>query len=126
MVLEQTEDIKKAVLNNNVPNEFGIYIISKVSESMKTIIYIGKAGSISNDGSPKKQGIKKRLVNLHGGVNRTEYFLKYMDINQTSLLFEWYVTFNQSVKALPAFVEAELIQKFFDSHGKLPELNKSF
>ncbi len=127
-LLQPTQDIKKVVLLNSVPNDFGIYLIFKINDAnrCKDLIYIGKAGSISNDGSRKRQGIRRRLVNQHSGENRTEYFLKYMDENKTSLLFEWYVTFDDTIQLLPAFVEAKLIQEFFINNNKLPELNKSF
>jgi len=124
--LDPDQNIRDAIRINNVPNDFGVYIVSKISDLKESIIYIGKAGSINNDGSLKKQGIRKRLGNKQGGIARTEYFLNYMKRNKTSLRFEWYVTFNQDLCLLPSLVEAELIQKYYNEYKKLPELNKSF
>lgn len=125
--LLQGESINKAVADNKVPNDFGIYLIYSGEELVDNLVYIGMAGSISTDGVAKKQGIKRRLLNQHSGMKRSDYFIKYMDENKTSLKFHWYKTFDdESRRILPALAEAKVIQEYFIAYGRLPELNLSF
>lgn len=126
-ILSQGESVNKAVTDNNVPNDFGIYLIYAGKEAIGNLVYVGKAGSVETDGSSKKQGIKKRLVNQHSGMKRSEYFIKYMADNSTDLVFRWFKTYDELSKTvIPALAEAEAIQRYFLKYGKLPELNKSF
>jgi hypothetical protein len=126
-ILSQGESVNKAVTENNVPNDFGIYLIYADKEVVDNLVYVGKAGSVASDGSSKKQGLSKRLVNQHSGMKRSEYFVKYMADNSTDLVFHWFKTYDELTKAvIPALAEAEVIQKYFLEYRKLPELNKSF
>jgi hypothetical protein len=60
-------------------------------------------------------------------MKRPEYFIKYMADNSTDLVFHWFKTYDEFMKAvIPALAEEEAIQKYFLEYGKLPELNKSF
>jgi hypothetical protein len=125
--LVQGESINKAVSNNNVPNDFGIYLVYTGEELIENLVYVGKAGSISANGTAKKQGLRKRLVNQHSGMKRSEYFIKYMADNNTNLTFRWFKTYDELVgSVIPALAEAEAIQEYFLKYRKLPDLNKSF
>jgi len=120
------ESIIDTVANNQVPNKYGIYIFSGKTKFKAEIIYIGRAGTINQDGTFKKQGIGKRLTMKQSGMYRENFFQKVIeDFGYEALSFEWFVTYNESNNILPGFAEAELLQAFFDDFGQLPRLNKS-
>jgi hypothetical protein len=126
-ILLQGESINNAVTENNVPNDFGIYLIYAGSEVIDNLVYVGKAGSVRSDGSSKEQGLSKRLVNQRSEMKGAEFFIEYMADNSTNLIFRWFKTYDELTKAvIPALAESEAIQEYFLEYGKLPELNKSF
>lgn len=119
------ESINAAVKRHDVPNAHGAYIIAD-SPAYGTIFYIGRAGTVTLDGKCKEQGLRGRLVNLQGRVRRAVAFRQIMSERQLpGLFFEWFVTFDETTKVLPAYAEARLLQAYFAEHGRLPELNKS-
>jgi len=123
--LSSDESINAAVRRQDVPNAHGAYIIAD-SPECRTIFYIGRAGTVTLDGKCKEQGIRRRLVNLQGRERRSVVFQHFMaERKLAGLFFEWFVTFDDAIKVLPAYAEARLLQAYFDEHGRLPELNKS-
>lgn len=124
--LDPGELISKAVTSHNVPNQFGVYVISSNTCSGRTVIYIGKAGTVTADGSWKEQGIRKRLTKKQGDQRRNDFFKRIMEEGQFyGLQFEWFVTFDDESKITPALAEAELLQAYFSEYGRLPKHNKS-
>jgi len=121
------QNITMAAKINHVPNELGVYIVYEEPDCKGMPIYIGKAGTIENDGSKKKQGIINRLGKKQKNMPRNKYFKKIMKENGKGISVAWFVTYaGKSSRLLPAFVEAELIQNFFEKHGRLPKHNKNF
>ncbi len=119
------ESINAAVANHDVPNEFGVYLISSVSGSRLDLVYVGKAGTVKTSGSWKEQGIAKRLTNRQGKESRSVFFPRLIEEKKLEgLYFEWFVTFNGETKVLPGLAEAELLQAYFHEHGRLPDLNE--
>jgi excinuclease UvrABC nuclease subunit len=120
--LKQGEDIRKILKEKNVPNEYGIYIIYN---DKNEIIYIGKAGTVNNDGSFKKQGLRKRLKMKQNGMYRHIFFQKIIKENNYKFLkFKWFVTYkNEGI--YPFLAEAELLSRYLDIYKKLPLLNKT-
>lgn len=102
-------------------NSFGIYIIYKNEKIYESIIYIGKAGEIDTKGNKKKQGLLKRLWNTRDNKTANEYFRNLFDENIEKLVIEYYET---PTSMIPSFVEATLIQEYFQIFKKLPLLNK--
>jgi len=43
-----------------------------------------------------------------------------------ALHFEWYVTFDKENQDLPSYVEAIMMQRYFEIYRELPLWNKSF
>lgn len=110
-----------------VPNLPGIYIIYTITSNTKELVYIGKSGTMINDGSFKTQLLRKRLNNRHAGVSRQVYFEnKLKDEDIETLEFNWYVTFEGSNIDVPGFVEGNLLQNYFVQNKKLPPWNKDF
>jgi len=113
--------------SKDVPNLPGVYLVYRLARGKIDIVYIGKSGTIQQDGKPKDQGLRKRLNNTHQGLNRQEYFnTKIEEENIEALDIYWYVTFDDDYRDLPSFVEGLLIQKFFDLYGQLPIWNLEF
>ena len=63
-------------ITSEIPNTPGVYIIYN---SKGEIVYIGKAGTINQDGTFKKQGLRRRLNNQHHGMRREDYFISKIE-----------------------------------------------
>jgi hypothetical protein len=108
-------------ITSKIPNTPGVYIIYN---SKGEIVYIGKAGTINQDGTFKKQGLRRRLNNQHHGMRREDYFIsKIEDDDLDHIIIKWYEV-NQGV--IPGSAEGILIQEYFNKYGELPPWNEGF
>lgn len=121
--LTNIDNITDMLIKNKVPNSFGIYIIYKNEKLYENILYIGKLGEIDTKGNEKKQGLLKRLSNTRDKKTANEYFKNLFDENIKELIIEYYET---PKTFIPSFVEATLIQEYFQIFQKLPLLNKAY
>lgn len=127
--LDKGERIEKVLIENTVPNEYGVYIIYSIKNDQEELIYIGKAGTMATNGDFKRQGIKNRLKAVAtNNMQRGKYFQQEVieKYGFDKLKFIWIVTFDDARKELPAYSEARLMQLYYDTYNKLPMLNKSF
>lgn len=95
--LNTRANLRKVIKDNAVPNEYGVYIISKNKKPDDVVLYIGKAGTMLSDGIFKEQGLAKRLQAKQGGMRRAEFFkvmMKELKINE--LHFKWFATFEEN------------------------------
>ena len=114
-------------VSKNVPNLPGVYYIIRLAKGRIDLVYIGKAGTINQDGSFKKQGLGGRLNNMQKNEKRQDFFNKKIDEeNIDALDIYWFVTYDENHKDLPGFVEAILMQHFFDIYRQLPQWNNAF
>ena len=121
------QKITEAIKENNVPNDYGIYLIYEGSDCNGELIYIGRSGTMKSDGTMGSQGIRKRLGMKQCGMSRNDFYIKEMKKRQKGISVAWFVTFNiAGQKTLPALAESEAMQEFYELEGRLPELNKSF
>jgi hypothetical protein len=125
--LNRGEKIEQVLTDNQVPNQYGVYIIYSVKSNQESLIYIGKSGTMTTSGEFKSQGIKNRLKAVAtNDMPRGKYFQQIIQKQGfDKLKFIWIVTFDDTVKELPAYSEAKLLQLYFDYYGELPALNKS-
>ena len=66
------------------------------------------------------------MTTKQDGFYRKVYFQNIMRKYQfDKLKFLWIVTFDDKNKELPFFVEAKMIQAYFNTYNKLPLFNKS-
>lgn len=80
---------------------------------------------MKTDGSFKNQGLSGRLCAKQEGKPRSKFFQEVMDrFAIQTLCFQWFVTFADHTKVLPVKAEADLIQSYYDTYGRLPSLNK--
>lgn len=113
----------------NAPKDAGgIYIVTDVNT--KTIIYIGRSGWVCQNGifAIRKGGMYDRIVNgkQFGKPRNVSWKLKMKEQKIEKIKVEWFVTFNEKLKHIPAYVEACCIQKFFEEHNSLPAWNAKF
>lgn len=114
----------------NAPkNKSGIYIVYELKNDRIELIYIGSSGKVQNNGDIKhrKGGLFDRIVNGHqfGKIPRKKSWAqKLKDENIEALDVYWYDTFNNETADIPVYVEAIIIQRFFEVHGNLPRWNK--
>lgn len=120
------ESINIVVNQHNIPEERGVYLIYDNLGCTGNIIYIGRSGTINQDGNWRNQGLKTRLTRIQGGLPRWIFFQNLIQEHYpTGISFKYFITFNNTNNILPMFAEAELLQAFFNENNLLPKLNKN-
>jgi len=116
----------------NAPKDgSGVYLVYALKNGRIELVYIGSSGKILNDGTVKyrKGGLYDRIVNGYQ-IGRTprkkSWKTKLIKENIEALDIYWYETINSESMDIPAFVEATIIQRFFEMNGRLPQWNKEF
>lgn len=119
--------LSQALFAAKVPDEPGVYVLELVEGDKATPVYVGRAGTIEQDGTFKNQKLLGRLQAKQDGMTREAYFrIQLQGPPVRDLGIEWFVTWNAARKTLPALAEAELMQAYFSESGVLPRWNKSF
>ena len=117
-------------VSRDVPNEPGIYLVFAHKNNNERLVYIGEAGTMLKTGQFKRQKLLGRLNNrASNGESRQQYFRNQMiKYGLDYLTFYWFVTYCENNKLLPAFIEAKLLQMYFElsNYQKLPEWNEKF
>lgn len=57
----------------DIPDGYGVYRIYSNSKNGE-LLYIGKAGTVKNNGTYSKQNLRKRLANKQDGKSREDFF----------------------------------------------------
>lgn len=90
----------------SMPKLPGVYLIYRKTSAGKKLVYIGRSGTIDMLGKFGKQTLKKRLSMKQEGVRRAVFFAaKLLEDDVHSLKIYWFVTFENKLRDLPAFVE---------------------
>ena len=111
----------------NAPKDkSGVYIVYELKNGRIELVYIGSSGKVLNNGTIKHRngGLYDRIVNGHqfGKVPRKKSWKqKLIDEKIDALDIYWYDTGTMDI---PAFVEATIMQRFFEIYGRLPRWNK--
>lgn len=126
-ILNKDEKISSVLSRENVPNDYGIYIVYSVKDDVEKIIYIGKSGTLQNNGAFKSQGLNGRLKAVgEKNISRNVYFQNVIREHDFDCLkFEWIVTVNDLEIEIPALAESIFLQEYFNENIVLPLLNKS-
>ena len=119
------------IVCNAPKNKSGIYIVYELKNGRIELVYIGSSGKVQNNGKIKHRngGLYDRIVNGHqfGEIPRKiSWKQKLIDEKIDALDVYWYDTFNSKNRDIPAFVEALIMQQFYDVYGRLPRWNKEF
>ena len=111
---------------SNVPKGYGAYIIYANGKKCENIVYIGKGGTINNNGDFEKQQLRERLNNQQHEMRREDFFKWKMSQSKNlhKLIIQWLIIKDNSF--MPAFLEALLIQLYYSKYHKLPLWNRSF
>ncbi|MBP6180986.1 hypothetical protein [Flavobacterium sp.] len=109
----------------------GIFLVYAVEGEEKELIMVGSTGTVQNDGTLKSKngGLYDKIVNGHqfAKTGRKYSWPAQMKIEDISTLeVVWYETFNDKTKAIPTFVEGQVLQNFLDENGRLPKWNVAF
>lgn len=122
---EKSQNLKQQ--SKEVPSLPGVYYFLRLSRGKVDIVYIGKSGTILTDGTFKKQTLKERINNKQENIKRQQFLEQKIEEESIDALdIYWFVTFDENHKDLPAFVEGQLMQQYFDLYGTLPPWNKDF
>jgi hypothetical protein len=114
-------------VSKGVPDLPGVYYVLRLANNKIELVYIGKSGTIMNNGKFKDQGLQGRLNNKQDGMKRQEYFdLKIEQEQINGLDIYWFVTYDKTNHDLPGFIEGLIMQRFFEVHGRLPFWNKEY
>ncbi len=116
---------------NASDNGSGVFLVYDATNEEKELIMVGSTGTIQNDGTLKSKngGLYDKIVNGHQFAKTGRKYswpaqMKKEEI--TNLEVVWYETFNEKSKAIPTFVEGQVLQNFLDENGKLPRWNVAF
>ena len=113
--------------SKDVPEFPGVYYILRHANGNIDLVYIGKSGTMQQNGLFKSQPLKGRINNKQAGMKRQQYFEQKIEQEKIDRLdIYWFVTFDKYHRDLPGFVEGQLIQRYFNLHGCLPPWNKEF
>jgi hypothetical protein len=115
-------------ISKDVPELPGVYYILRLAKGKIDLVYIGKSGTIEQNGGFKNQLLRKRLNNKQEkDIKRQDFFEQKIDEeNIDALDIYWFVTFDEDHQDLPGYVEGVLIQRYFETFGELPPWNKSY
>jgi hypothetical protein len=114
-------------VSKDVPDLPGVYYVIRLAKGKVNLVYIGRSGTIMNNGKFRDQGLHGRLNNKQDGMKRQEYFdLKFEQHQIEGLDIYWYVTFDNANHDLPGYIEGLIIQRFFELYNQLPEWNKEY
>jgi hypothetical protein len=121
------DDLEKVC--NAPKNASGIYIVYELKKGKIELVYIGSSGKVLNDGTIKHRngGLYDRINNGHqfGKIpRRISWKQKLIDEGIDTLDVYWYDTLNADTMDIPAFMEATILQRFFEMYGRLPRWNK--
>lgn len=123
---------------------YGVYAIYGLRDRKKELIYVGKSGTVRQDGSLQKQGLSGRIGNKGKGLGRPTIYkvlvdhadvteadknavlMEYPFIKDSSydtLEFRWIETYKDGKGVPPAVAEANLLWAHLNEFGKLPKMN---
>ncbi|HLF52889.1 hypothetical protein [Flavobacterium sp.] len=125
-----TDDSLEEVCNASETGS-GIFLVYAVDGEEKELIMVSSTGTVQNDGTLKSKngGLHDKIVNGHQFAKTGRKYswpaqMKLENIERLEVL--WFETFNDKVKAIPTFVEGQILQNFLDETGKLPRWNVAF
>ena len=109
----------------------GIYLVYELKRGKINLVYIGSSGKVQNNGKIKQGigGLYDQIVNGHqfGEIPRKISWIQKLNVEKIDGLdVYWYETFTKDIIDIPAFVEAILIQRFYEVNLRLPDWNNEF
>lgn len=118
--------ISKIFSNEPMPvelNNFGVYIFTEICQinNEELIVYVGKNGTLKNNGTMGNHTLKKRIMQ---GKMKSKWF------EENDFKVYWFVTLEKgspiNAKDIPSVVESEILKTYFHLERKLPKYNSTF
>ncbi len=114
-------------VSKDVPNLPGVYYIIRLARGRVDLVYIGQSGTINQKGVFKKPLLKDGINIQQDGTPRQAFFdNKMITENIDGLDIYWFVTVDEHNNDLPSYVEALLMQRYYEVNGDLPIWNVGF
>ncbi len=114
-------------VSKDVPNLPGVYYIVRLARGRVDLVYIGQSGTINQKGVFKKPFLKDGINIQQDGSPRQAFFDNKMTTeNIDGLDIYWFVTVDEHNNDLPSYVEALLMQRYYEVNGDLPIWNVEF
>lgn len=115
----------------NASEGSGVFVVNAINGEEKELIMVGSTGTVQNDGTLKTKngGLYDKIVNGHqfAKTGRKYSWPAQMKLeNIERLEVSWFETFNDKSKAIPTFIEGQVLQNFLDENGRLPRWNVAF
>ncbi|GIZ08498.1 hypothetical protein [Flavobacterium sp. UMI-01] len=114
----------------NASEGSGVFLVYDVTDE-KELIMVGSTGTVQNNGSLKTKngGLYDKIVNGHQFAKTGRKYswpaqMKKENISRLEVV--WYETFNNEIKVIPTYVEAQVLQNFLNENSKLPRWNVAF
>lgn len=115
----------------NASEGSGVFVVNAINGEDKELIMVGSTGTVQNDGTLKTKngGLYDKIVNGHQFAKTGRKYswpaqMKLENIERLEVL--WYETFNDKSKAIPTFIEGQVLQNFLNEKGRLPRWNVAF
>ena len=120
-------DFNKAI-RDNVKNQIGIYIWE--NHDNNEILYIGMAGKVKNNGEFVNHSVRQRLLASRGkdekGIDiQTNKYVQNIILENAISQVNFHV-YHLKENQIPGFIEAVLINAYFQKNKCLPKYNSSF
>lgn len=110
-------------INQNVQKKYGIYAFCNPINN--DVLYIGKGGTLKNNGTYKKQNLNGRLKAARAPYPNSFEYIKYI-MNQGNYESFIFLVLYLSDNYPPAYIEAVSLHHYFNLHSQLPIFNKVF
>jgi hypothetical protein len=115
-----------------VAKGYGVYAFFGCRDEgvAEKLLYIGKSGTILQDGRLREQALNKRIRKKQGDLSRQEFFSNILDgkdgraLGFNSIRIEWIETYRDGKGIPPFLAEAQLLANYLRAFGVLPPLNK--
>lgn len=118
---------KLADVSKGVPELPGVYYILRLARGRVDLVYIGKSGTISQNGKENEQLLRDKINYQQEGITRQSFFDKKMVEEKIDALdIYWFVTIDESNSDLPGYVEGLLMRRYFELNAQLPIWNKKY
>src|SRR5574341_1416330 len=102
--LLKSGDNLRAIVRREVPAKYGVYVVHAQRGRSRDLVYVGKAGTLLQNGEPREQTLPQRMVNRQNGLSRARFFSDRMGNEHLDHLhFEWFVTFERNGPRVPPF-----------------------
>ncbi|HZJ79303.1 MAG TPA: hypothetical protein VFC69_01850 [Dysgonamonadaceae bacterium] len=122
----ELEDVCNAPKNGS-----GVYVVYELKNGRIDLIYIGSSGKVQSNGKIQhsEDGLYGEIVSgvrLGKTARRSSWKQKVIREKIDALDVYWFETINADTHDIPSYVEATIMQRFYELYGRLPRWNREF